>query len=237
MRTANVGYCDIVDFELIYPPILMIFDLFARSDYCYSKFGRLNFLVWLIGFGWIFWRIKTFFINPRFFSFLIGWHYEQMDSPFLAKVKGSYTIIGGRFFIILGSNIWGLFPYIFGVTTQIAMTFTAAWIIWLAIIWRSGEFRFLKFLSHFIPLNSPNYLAPFLSVIELVRNLIRPFTLSLRLGINITTGHILLGLMSSNNRIFIVLLMVGYLLFETGIGFIQGFVFSLLVTNYLSEHV
>lgn len=221
----------------------MVFDLFSSADYCYSKFGILNNLVWILGFVWLFWNINLYFFSlnrlSQFFSVLLSWHYEKIKSTTINNIKGRYIIIGGRFFLILGSKIWGLFPYIFGLTTQMVWTFTASWIIWLSIVFSRREYSVLKFFSGFTPSGAPGYLAPLLSIIEIVRKIIRPLTLSLRLSINITTGHIFISLMGVRSRGFllIVVLMWGYLLFEVGISFIQGFVFSLLSAKYLGEHV
>lgn len=221
----------------------MIYDLFSRSDFYYSKFQVMNIIVWFLGFIWFFWNINLFFYRlnrlGQFFSTLISWHYENVKAACFDQIKGSYIIIGGRFMLILGRNMWGLFPYIFGLTTQMVLTFTASWILWLRIMYSSIEFSFFKFFANFTPTGAPNYLAPILSVIEIVRRIIRPLTLSLRLRINITTGHVFIRLMgvSRNILLAVIILMWGYMLFEVGIGFIQGFVFSLLVRQYLGEHV
>lgn len=135
--------------------------------------------------------------------------------------------------------MWGLFPYIFGLTTQMVLTFTASWILWLSMIYSSIEFGFFKFFAKLTPRGAPSYLAPILAVIEIVSKIIRPLTLSLRLRINITTGHVFIRLMGVSRKILlaVIILMWGYMLFEVGIGFIQGFVFRLLVSQYLGEHV
>lgn len=161
-------------------------------------------------------------------------------------MKGSYLIFSGLFLIILGRNIWGLFPYVFGITTQMVLTFSISLIIWLGIVISSIEFSIVGFLSHLTPQGSPNYLAPILKLIELVRNIIRPLTLALRLRINMTTGHVLISLMSTRGVLcffssyilcgLLIMLIMGYLLFEVGICFIQGFVFRLLRAQYLGEH-
>ena len=228
----------------------MVYDLFTSADFCYSKFSFANLIVWVLGVIWIFWRIKLYFFSgnrmKRFLSYLLNWHYDNVKSYHLFKVKGSYIVISGAFFIILGRNIWGLFPYIFGVTTQMVLTFSMSFVIWLCIVFSRVEYSFLGFLSHLTPQGSPGYLAPILNLIELVRNIIRPLTLALRLSINITTGHVFIRLMGTRGRIclftfkpfwlFFIFLMMGYLLFEVGICFIQGFVFRLLSVQYLGEH-
>lgn len=126
------------------------------------------------------------------------------------------------------------------------LTFSMSLMIWLCIVFSRMEYSITGFLSHLTPLGSPIYLASVLKLIELVRNIIRPLTLALRLRINITTGHVFIRLMGTRSSFcmfsfkiffaFFVCLMAGYLLFEVGICFIQGFVFSLLSVQYLGEH-
>lgn len=228
----------------------MVYDLFTRADFCYSKFSFLNLIVWFLGVVWIFWKINLYFFSSNrlksLLSSLLNWHYDNVKTYFLDKVKGSYVVISGAFLIILGRNVWGLFPYIFGITTQMVLTFSISLVIWLCIVISRMEFSFLGFLSHMTPQGSPGYLAPVLNLIEFVRKLIRPLTLALRLSINITTGHVFVSLMGTRGGIclfsfklfwlFFVFLMAGYLLFEVGICFIQGFVFRLLRVQYLGEH-
>lgn len=88
-------------------------------------------------------------------------------------------------------------------------TFTASWVLWLRIILSRREFSVVKFFSKFTPSGAPGYLAPILSLIEIVSKAIRPLTLSLRLSINITTGHVFIRLMgiSSSGFFLVVLLM------------------------------
>nr|AVP74400.1 ATP synthase F0 subunit 6 [Discocelis tigrina] len=228
----------------------MVYDLFTSADFCYSNFTFINIIVWFLGIFWLYWSINLFFFSSSrlntIISYLLTWHYENIKSDCLQTIKGSYILISGLFVIILGSNIWGLFPYVFGVTTQMVLTFTLSLIIWLAIVVSSIEYSFMGFLCHLTPQGAPGYLAPILNLIELVSNFIRPFTLALRLSINMTTGHVLISLMATSGVIslftfkffwvLMTLLITGYILFEMGICFIQGFVFSLLSTNYLGEH-
>ena len=228
----------------------MVYDLFTRADFCYSNFSAFKFIVWVLGLIWLFWKLKLFFFSSnrlnRVFSYLLKWHYDKVKSPFLKRIKGRYLVISGIFFIILGRNVWGLFPYIFGVTTQMVLTVRLSLIIWISIVSSRIEYSVIGFLRHLTPQGSPIYLAPILNLIELVSNLIRPLTLALRLRIKMTTGHVLISLMRTRGGlcfflskpllILLMLLIGGYMLFEVGICFIQGFVFSLLRIQYLGEH-
>jgi F0F1-type ATP synthase membrane subunit a len=53
------------------------------------------------------------------------------------------------------------------------------------------------FLAHLVPLGTPYPLMPLMVFIELIRGLIRPLTLRVRLVANIVAGHLLMVLLSS----------------------------------------
>ena len=79
-------------------------------------------------------------------------------------------------------------------------------------------------------------------IIETVRNVIRPGTLSIRLAANIVAGHLLLTLLGSQGpavRGLIILgLMVSLVLLlclELAVACIQAYVFTILRSLYLNE--
>ncbi len=90
-------------------------------------------------------------------------------------------------------------------------------------------------------------LSPILSIVELVRHLLRPITLAVRLVANITVGHVVLALVIITffRNIFrrlilsliILTLWLGYSLVEGAIALIQGGVFSILNLLYSTEHL
>lgn len=229
---------------------IMVYDLFSSRDFCYSNMTFLKVLVWSLGSIWIIWQMKLFFSCnsrlTRLLSFLLKWHREKTKANIIEEVKGSYILFSGFFLLILGMNVWGLFPYVFGITTQFVLTIRMSLVIWLGIVMSSINFSIVKFLRHLTPQGSPAYLAPILNLIELMRKIIRPLTLALRLRINMTTGHVLIALMRTRRAvrffrvkiiwIILVMIIMGYIIFELGICFIQGFVFRLLRANYLGEH-
>jgi len=97
-------------------------------------------------------------------------------------------------------------------------------------------------LSHLVPLGTPPALIPFMVCIELVRRIIRPLTLSVRLAANIIAGHLLLCLLRSqipssplNAWPFIGLALLLLLILESAVALIQSFVFTILSTLYLEE--
>lgn len=83
---------------------------------------------------------------------------------------------------------------------------------------------------------------PFMVVIETIRNIIRPFTLAIRLTANIVAGHLLIVLLNSADPStpsalapLLLLAKLALLLLELAVAFIQAYVFSVLVTLYASE--
>jgi ATP synthase subunit 6 len=98
------------------------------------------------------------------------------------------------------------------------------------------------FLAHLVPLGTPYLLIPLIVIIELVRGLIRPLTLGVRLVANIVAGHLLIILLRSplrRRRWSVIILGLGVLVLllflERGVSIIQGYVFSLLSSLYLAE--
>jgi F0F1-type ATP synthase membrane subunit a len=79
-------------------------------------------------------------------------------------------------------------------------------------------------------------------IIEIVRRLIRPITLSVRLAANMVAGHLLMALISgpiSVLRFFrFFLILSGLLLLtvlELAVSFIQAYVFRTLMSLYIIE--
>merc|ERR550534_2405869 len=80
----------------------------------------------------------------------------------------------------------------------------------------------------------------FIVVIELVRNFIRPITLSVRLAANIVAGHLLIRLVNGGRLSLVtapIIVLSGMVLIvlEVSVAFIQGYVFSTLRVIYFSE--
>jgi len=93
-----------------------------------------------------------------------------------------------------------------------------------------------------VPVGTPTFLIPIIVIIETVRTIIRPLTLSIRLAANIVAGHLLLTLLGSQgprlNMINLSFLIIGLfilLLLEVAVACIQSYVFTILSSLYLNE--
>jgi len=79
-------------------------------------------------------------------------------------------------------------------------------------------------------------------IIEIIRNIIRPITLSVRLAANIIAGHLLLTLLRELLPIRTILIFGSafaaqtlLIVLEAAVAVIQAYVFSILITLYASE--
>jgi ATP synthase subunit 6 len=151
--------------------------------------------------------------------------------------KGKFNILIRIFFIILLINLIGLIPYIFTFRAQIIFTLRFAFPLWLSFVIFSVLKNPNHFSRHLVPLRTPLPLSQFIVIIETVRQIIRPITLSVRLAANITAGHILMGLCTNNITIFNLfrLVLILLLILELAVAFIQRYVFTVLRTIYVRE--
>lgn len=146
------------------------------------------------------------------------------------------------FIWLLISNLTGLIPGAFTVTSQLSVTlflglsFNVGFAVWGFT--RHG----LHFLKLFVPSGAPRALLPLIVVIEVVSYLIRPLSLSLRLFANMMAGHalvhILLGfvyLLSVSTLAVGLAVVFGVILLELGIALIQAYVFVVLSCIYLQD--
>ena len=128
----------------------------------------------------------------------------------------------------------------FTPSSRISLTLGIAIRVWILIEMGFIVKALKRFLSHLVPRGTPNLLIPLMVVIELVRNFIRPITLSVRLAANIVAGHLLIRLINGGTiNIFLIPVIISsgviLIFLEVSVAFIQGYVFSTLRVIYFSE--
>nr|AKQ53269.1 ATP synthase FO subunit 6 [Tenthredo tienmushana] len=156
--------------------------------------------------------------------------------------KGSTLIFLSLFFLIIFNNFLGLFPYIFTSTSHLVLTLTLALPLWLSFILYGWINNMNHMFAHLVPQNTPLILMPFMVLIETISNMIRAFTLSVRLTANMIAGHLLVTLLSSTGvnmsfslTMFLILIQMLLLTLESAVSIIQSYVFMVLSTLYSSE--
>ncbi len=226
----------------------MINDLFSSFDFSTNLFLNI-FPTGII--------LLSFILVPFFSTFYIKSSIKKIPLSILELVwflqlknsksiflKAAFRYILAVFFSILFLNIARMNPYFFPTTVHTIFSLRASWLIWLTIIISRLTYKISKFLAQFLPLGTPLWLAPFISIIEFFRTAVRPITLGFRLTANIIIGHIILSLArlsiitSKRVGVFALIFFVFsfYFLFELMICFIQAGVFSLLSSIYVAEH-
>lgn len=186
-------------------------------------------------------HIARIWVLPTFKAIVI-----EVDRTFIFNMNPAIHIIQSIFVTIIILNIIGLFPYTFSVTRHLLFTLSLGLPIWLILILSRVTKSPKATIAHLLPEGAPDWLNPFLVLIESSSIIVRPITLSFRLAANIRAGHIVLALIGIYaaaawfNRfiVFLILLSitVGYILFEAAICVIQRYIFFLLLTLYSNDH-
>ena len=201
----------------------------------------ISVFICIFFFPQIFWLINSQ-LSKSFLNIILFLK-KELDAVFGEMIiPGTIYIFISVFFFIIFSNFIGLMPYIFTRTRHLSITLVLAFPIWLGTIVFSIIFQYNRLLAHLVPLGTPSFLIPIIVIIETVRNIIRPITLSIRLAANIVAGHLLLTLLGSQGPnvsiIIIIILMIRLILLlilEVAVACIQSYVFTILSSLYLNE--
>jgi len=177
-----------------------------------------------------------------FSNFLVG---EIKSARIGTPFSRGKTLMFVRLFVyIMCRNFIALFPFVFTSTAQMILSFPLALIIWSSFILFGWLNNVVHILAHALPLGTPTPLIVFIVCIELVRNIIRPITLRVRLRANIIAGHLLLCLLGStimtlSGVSFLggMVLPLALCLLEMAVAVIQGYVFITLGMLYFNEVV
>lgn len=219
--------------------ILNLFSIFDPS----TKFLRLNWISTFIGLifipqiYWVF-NSRIIYLLITFINILWG------EFKVILKIKfnlNNLIFYMGIFIFIIINNFMGLFPYIFTRSRHLVYSLSLSLPMWLGLIF-FGWIKNTKFiLCHLVPQGTPFILIFFIVLIESLRNVIRPFTLAIRLTANIIAGHLLLTLLRRFIPelfiLYLVVLLVQLILLilEISVSLIQSYVFVILIILYLKE--
>jgi F-type H+-transporting ATPase subunit a len=179
---------------------------------------------------------------------------------FVSEIVSMYLPVKGRiyfplffylFLFITTSNLIGILPYAFTITSHLSITFSLAFMIWFGVVVIGVRENGLRFLSLFFPRGVPFILVPFLVLIETVSYVFRPVSLALRLFANIVAGHILLETLAlfiykmvyPAHITFLSVLVAAVpfivcmvlIVFEFAVALLQGYIFIVLACIYLKD--
>lgn len=200
---------------------------------------------WISLFGFMVLILPSFWMLNSPYKILIRKIISRINNEFTTLLKNkkiNILIFSSLFLLIFFNNTLGLFSFTFTSTRHLAITLSLAFPFWLRFIIFRIINNITDFLAHLVPIGTPAALIPFIVIIEIIRNIIRPITLSVRLAANIIAGHLLLTLLgnqivTSSWRLFPGVIAAEFLLLvlESAVACIQAYVFAVLTTLYASE--
>ena len=166
---------------------------------------------------------------------------DMVDTNAGHGARAFFPFVFTLFMFILFSNLLGLVPYSFTVTSHIIVTFALAAVVFIGVTTVGFVKHGAHFLRLFVPEGVPFVLLLLLVPIELLSYFIRPFTLSIRLFANMLAGHTMLAIFGGFAAsvgllaIFPVAINVAMVALELLVAVLQAYVFAILTCLYLRD--
>jgi ATP synthase subunit 6 len=193
-----------------------------------------------------------FYFIPNNWQILIEICYETISQLLFdnLNIEGEkyFPFISVLFTFILFSNLIGLIPYSFTITSHLIITFSLSLAVFIGVNIICIERHKFNMLSLFIPSNTSFGLALLLVPIEFVSYIFKPISLGVRLFANLMAGHTLLKVivgfawamllledLLSVVHVIPLLVLILLMGLELGVALIQAYVFTILTCIYLND--
>ncbi|HVX77763.1 MAG TPA: F0F1 ATP synthase subunit A [Bradyrhizobium sp.] len=161
-----------------------------------------------------------------------------------------FPFVFSIFMLLAISNLVGIIPYAFTISSHIIVTAALAIMVFLTVIIYGFYKNGLKFLKIFVPSGVPIYILPLVVAIEIFSFFVRPVSHSVRLFANMLAGHITLkvfasfvatlgafGFLGWLGAVLPLGLTVALTALELLIAFLQAYVFAILTCIYLNDAI
>nr|QXF29938.1 ATP synthase subunit 6 [Chloeia pocicola] len=232
----------------------MMLDLFSSFDpHTYTLFSSYSpSLFWLMNLSLLMISSAMFWARPNWtfwlFHTLLDVMVSQVSRTFGRHITSTTSLVAPLFVMLIMMNFMGLLPYVFSSTSHLLFTISFGLPMWMALILSSIMNSPTSFAAGLLPSGAPDWLNPFLVLIETISILLRPITLSFRLAANMSAGHVVLTLAGVYTTFFLFtgssiwptvsffMFQLFYILFEMGICLIQAYIFCLLISLYSEDH-
>jgi F-type H+-transporting ATPase subunit a len=160
-----------------------------------------------------------------------------------------FPLVFSLFMFICVSNLVGIIPYTFTVSSHIIITATLALLVFFLVIIYGLYKNGLKFFKIFVPSGIPIFILPLVVFIEVFSFFLKPISHSVRLFANMLAGHIALkvfagfvamlgvslGAVGWIGGIAPLALTVALTALELLVAFLQAYVFAILTCIYLND--
>ncbi len=161
-----------------------------------------------------------------------------------------FPLVFSLFMFICISNLVGIIPYTFTVSSHLIVTVALALLVFFIVLFYGFYKNGLKFFKLFVPSGVPIYILPLVVFIEVISFFLRPVSHSVRLFANMLAGHIALKVFASFVAMLGALGIVGWAgavlplgltmaltALELLVAFLQAYVFAILTCIYLNDAI
>ncbi len=145
------------------------------------------------------------------------------------KAKKYFPLLAGSFFFIMFANLLGIVPGFLPPTGNFNVPVACGIVIFIMYNYYGFKENGIEYIKHFA--GPVIFLAPLMFIIELISHFVRPVSLSLRLFMNITGDHMVLGVFTNLIHYIIPAIFVGLGIF---VSLLQAFIFTVLSAIYIS---
>jgi len=161
-----------------------------------------------------------------------------------------FPLVFSLFMFICISNLVGIIPYTFTVSSHLIVTVALALLVFFIVLFYGLYKNGLKFFKLFVPSGVPIYILPLVVLIEVISFFLKPVSHSVRLFANMLAGHIALKVFASFVGMLGALGIAGWLgavlplgltialtALELLVAFLQAYVFAILTCIYLNDAI
>jgi len=161
-----------------------------------------------------------------------------------------FPLVFSLFMFICISNVIGIIPYTFTVSSHIIVTAELALLVFFIVLFYGFYKNGLKFFKLFVPSGVPIYILPLVVFIEVISFFLKPVSHSVRLFANMLAGHIALKVFASFVGMLGAIGFIGWLgavlplgltvaltALEILVAFLQAYVFTILTCIYLNDAI
>ena len=161
-----------------------------------------------------------------------------------------FPLVFSLFMFICVSNVIGVIPYTFTVSSHLIVTAALALMVFFIVLFYGFYKNGLKFFKLFVPSGVPIYILPLVVFIEVISFFLKPVSHSVRLFANMLAGHIALKVFTSFVGMLGALGFIGWVgavlplgltvaltALELLVAFLQAYVFTILTCIYINDAI
>ena len=161
-----------------------------------------------------------------------------------------FPLVFSIFMLLTVSNIVGIIPYAFTISSHIIVTAALALLVFFTVLIYGFYKNGLRFFKLFVPSGIPLAILPLVVAIEIISFLSRPISHSVRLFANMLAGHITLkvfasfvtmlgamGVVGWAGAVLPLALTVALTALELLVAFLQAYVFTILTCIYINDAI